>query len=99
MRLAVAMEEGARRPTDKMDSARSGRAISRTERVAPESGPLFARCNVAPTVSQLTFTWMLFGFASGFFGRWRWSTPCFDSARIFSESMLAGSEKARVNVP
>jgi hypothetical protein len=42
---------------------------------------------------------MLFGFASAFFGRWMRSTPCFDSARIFSQSMVAGSEKPRVNVP
>ena len=73
--------------------------ISRAERVAPEGGPLLACCNVGLRVAQFTFTWMLFGFASGFFGRWMRSTPCFDSARIFSESMVAGSEKARVNVP
>ena len=67
--------------------------------VAPEGGPLFACCNVGPKVVQFTFTWMLFGFASGFFGRWMTSTPCFDSARILSASMVAGSEKARVKVP
>jgi hypothetical protein len=42
---------------------------------------------------------MIFGFASAFFGRWMRSTPCFDSARIFSQSMVAGSEKPGVNVP
>ncbi len=71
----------------------------RTERVARRAARSFACCNIGQRLAQLTFTWMFFGFASGFFGRWMRSTPCFDSARIFSASMLAGSEKARVNVP
>lgn len=37
-------------------------------------------------LAQLTFTWMLLGFASGFSGRWMASVPCFDSAWIFSVS-------------
>jgi hypothetical protein len=48
---------------------------------------------------QFTFTWIDFGFASGFFGRWTVRTPFFDSARIFSASTVPGSENERVNVP
>ncbi len=62
-------------------------------------GPVATSSVDRQPMGQFTFTWMLLGFASGFFGRWTRSTPCFDSARIFSASMLAGSEKPRVNVP
>jgi len=91
---------GRRRPRLTRDSGRSRRfQRPREEQTGSggRSGPLLRAA--ASGAAQLTLTWMLFGFASGFFGRWMWSTPCFDSARIFSESMVAGIEKARVNVP
>jgi len=46
-----------------------------------------------------TFTWMDFGFASAFFGRVTTRTPLFDSALIFSASIVPGSENDLVNAP
>ncbi len=100
MRAQLRESGGGRRSDDSERSAVSPDVGGETARAPGLRGPVATSWAVEqPPARQFTFTWMLFGFASGFFGRWTTSTPCFDSARIFSASMLAGSEKARVNVP
>lgn len=97
--VVAAREQGVLLVRQRSKQLGLGKVLPHEQSGSPRrGGPLFVG-NVGPRVAQVTFTWMLFGFASGFFGRWMRSTPCFDSARIFSESMVAGSEKARVNVP
>lgn len=97
LRLSVkpSARAGSHRPGPREDDAR---AQQKGPKAIAASGPdVTSRSREAAT--QPTLILIDFGFASGFLGRNTVRIPFLESARIFSASIVPGSEKERVNTP